>query len=103
MNNLKFRFQIPNFHCLCPVHTLCSPFKAALTAEEVVNKSQEAFFIRVGFMILMKLISKGDREIESLQCRKISAHQAASRNISYFICRDVKDMTFMVPNILQRR
>jgi len=91
------------------VCALCSalsflPFKAfALTAEEVVKKSQEAFFYQAKDFkarIMMKLISKSGqeriRELTMLR-KNYGASGGEQKYFMYFYQpADVKDMTFMV-------
>lgn len=89
------------------IFVLCSWFFAlssyALTAEEVVKKSQEAFFYQgkdFKARVLMKLISKGGqervRELTMLR-KNYGASGGEQKYFMYFYQpADVKDMTFMV-------
>ncbi len=106
----NFKFQISNFKFLI-VFALCymlfAAFStvnaAALTAEEVVKKSQEAFFYQgkdFKARVIMKLISKGGqervRELTMLR-KNYGASGGEQKYFMYFYQpADVKDMTFMV-------
>ncbi|RJQ46838.1 MAG: outer membrane lipoprotein-sorting protein [Nitrospiraceae bacterium] len=101
IQGLNFKFLV--VYVLCSV--LCAlPFKAfPLTAEEVVKKSQEAFFYQgkdSKARVLMKLISKSGqervRELTMLR-KNYGASGGEQKYFMYFYQPvDVKDMTFMV-------
>jgi hypothetical protein len=89
------------------VLVLCSMLFAlssyALTAEEVVRKSQEAFFYQgkdFKARVMMKLISKGGqervRELTMLRKNYGAAGGEQKYFMYFFRPADVKDMTFMV-------
>ncbi len=89
--------------CLSSVFCVLSSHAHALTAEEVVKKSQEAFFYQgkdFKARVLMKLISKGGqervRELTMLR-KNYGASGGEQKYFMYFFQpADVKDMTFMV-------
>ena len=80
------------------------PFEAfALTAEEVMKKSQEVFFYQgkdFKARVMMKLISKGGQERirEMTMLRKNFGESGGNQKyfIYFFQPTDVRDMTFMV-------
>lgn len=80
------------------------PFKTfSLTAEEIVKKSQEAFFYQgkdFKARVIMKLISQGGQERvrELTMLRKNYGPSGGDQKyfMYFFLPADVKDMTFMV-------
>ncbi|MBI5188032.1 MAG: outer membrane lipoprotein-sorting protein [Nitrospirae bacterium] len=92
------------FRLLIVLLTLLLPLEAfALTAEEVIKKSQAAFFYSgkdFKARVLMKLISKGGQERirELTMLRKNYGEVGGNQKyfIYFFQPADVKDMTFMV-------
>ncbi len=105
---LKLKIQNSKFKILI-VFALCSLLFAlsskanALTAEEIVKKSQEAFFYPAKDFkarVMMKLIAKGGqervRELTMLR-KNYGASGGEQKYFMYFFQpADVKDMTFMV-------
>ncbi|MBI5049409.1 MAG: outer membrane lipoprotein-sorting protein [Nitrospirae bacterium] len=98
--------MIKNFSVLCvlmSVLCLMSFHAFALTGEEVVKKSQEAFFYQgkdFKARVIMKLISKGgqERTRELTMLRKNFGELGGEQKffMYFFQPADVKDMTFMV-------
>ncbi|MBI4846963.1 MAG: outer membrane lipoprotein-sorting protein [Nitrospirae bacterium] len=103
IQNLIFKIMVV-FPICSMLFALCLPLSAdALTAEEVVKKSQEAFFYQgkdFKARVMMKLISKSGqervRELTMLR-KNYGASGGEQKYFMYFYQpADVKDMTFMV-------
>ncbi len=97
----NFKFSV--FCVLCSVLCVLSLHAHAMTAEEVVKKSQEAFFYQgkdFKARVMMKLISKGGQERirELTMLRKNYGESGGNQKyfMYFFQPADVKDMTFMV-------